>query len=311
VSRLNDPGQRVVAEVPELRVINDGLWRAVKARQAAASRVEGVAVAAFQDRSRPRYLLSGLMRCGACGGGFAEVSAHHFGCSTARDKGTCANRLTIRRDALEATVLDALRHRLMDPALYAVFVAESAAEWNRLQAEAGLAARRTELADVRRRIEGLTLAIEEGLYEPKRRERMRRPLERRREALEAEVAAAREPEPRLHPGLADVYRAKVAALREALVAEDGHEAREVLRPLVEAVVLVPEGRKLAIEVRGNLAAILALGQARAARPRARGIGRPSASSIRSERLTPEEDPPTFTHTALGAAALLKASRSAS
>ena len=68
------------------------------------------------------------MRCGVCGGGFSKISAAHFGCSTARNKGTCDNLLTIRRDVLEATVLDALRHRLMDPELFALFVAEFTAE---------------------------------------------------------------------------------------------------------------------------------------------------------------------------------------
>ena len=77
------------------------------------------------------------MRCGVCGGGFAKISLQHFGCSTARNKGTCTNLLTIRRDVLEATVLDGLRHRLMDPELFRVFVAEFTAEWNRLQAAAG------------------------------------------------------------------------------------------------------------------------------------------------------------------------------
>ena len=49
-------------------------------------------------------------------------------------------------------------------------------------------------------------------------------------------------------------------MREALAAEDGgHEVREALRALVEAVVLVPDDGRLAIEVKGDLAAILALG----------------------------------------------------
>ena len=162
------------------------------------------------------------MRCGVCGGGFSKISAAHFGCSTARNKGTCDNLLTIRRDVLETTVLDALRHRLMDPELFAVFVAEFTAEYNRLQASAGaeLAGKRSELAEVRRRIDGMIRAIEEGLYEPSMKERMQG-LERRREALEAELAAAAEPKPRLHPGLAEIYRAKVAGLHEALAAEDG------------------------------------------------------------------------------------------
>ena len=58
---------------------------------------------------RPRYLLSGLLRCGTCGGGFSKISQTHYGCSTARNKGTCRNLLTLRRDDLEAKVLD--RHQ--------------------------------------------------------------------------------------------------------------------------------------------------------------------------------------------------------
>ena len=148
-----------------------------------------------------------------------------------------------------------------------MFVAEFTAEWNRLQASAGagLAAKRSELAEVRRRIDGLIRAIEEGLYEPSMKARMQG-LERRREALEAELATATEPKPRLHPGLAEIYRQKVAALHEALAAEDGHEVREAIRALVEAIVLVPEDGRLAIEVRGDLAAILALGQNASTRP---------------------------------------------
>jgi hypothetical protein len=169
VSRANEVTQRVVVDVLELRIVEDGLWQAVKARQAAmTTKVDDGSKPASWDRRRPRYLFSGLMRCGVCGGGFAKISLHHFGCSTARNKGTCSNLLTIRRDLPEATVLEALRHRLMDPELYGVLVAEFTAEWNRLQANAGAAqaAKRSELAEVKRRIDGLIRAIEEGLYEP-------------------------------------------------------------------------------------------------------------------------------------------------
>ena len=266
VSRLNGDGQQVVTAVPELRIVDDALWQAVKERQGRMTTKvpdgdQQPQRAPFWDRRRPRYLFSGLMCCGVCGGGFSKISAAHFGCSTARNKGTCDNLLTIRRDVLETTVLDALRHRLMDPELFAVFVTEFTAEYNRLQASAGagLTARRSELAEVRRRIDGMIRAIEEGLYEASMKERMQG-LERRRQALEAELAAAAEPKPRLHPGLAEVYRAKVAGLHEALAAEDGGETREALRALVEAIVLVPEDGALRIEVRGDLAAILALGQ---------------------------------------------------
>jgi site-specific DNA recombinase len=112
------------------------------------------------------------------------------------------------------------------------------------------------LAEARRRIDGLIRAIEEGRYEPSMKVHMQA-LERR--LLEAELATAAEPKPRLHPGLADIYREKATTLQEPLAAEDGLEMREAIRALVEAIVLVPEDGRLAIEVRADLAAMLALG----------------------------------------------------
>jgi len=52
------------------------------------------------------------------------ISANLVGCSTARNKGTCDNRTNIRRDRLEERVLNALRHHLMDLALFKEFCYE-------------------------------------------------------------------------------------------------------------------------------------------------------------------------------------------
>jgi hypothetical protein len=63
--------------------------------------------------------------------------------------------------------------------------------------------------------------------------------------------------------LAEIYRRKVAALHEAL--EDQatrEEAMELIRSLIEAIVLVPDHGSLRIEVRGELATILAIGEGR-------------------------------------------------
>ena len=63
--------------------------------------------------------------------------------------------------------------------------------------------------------------------------------------------------------LAELYRRKVAALHQAL--EDDptrEEAMELIRSLIDAIVLVPYDGRLRIEVRGDLAAILAFGEGR-------------------------------------------------
>jgi site-specific DNA recombinase len=83
-------------------------------------------------------------------------------------------------------------------------------------------------------------------------------LEGRRLDIERELQTTVAPAPRLHPNIAEAYRGKVAELNAALEADDAGPARELIRGLVEAIVLVPEDGKLRVEVRGELAAILRL-----------------------------------------------------
>ena len=265
-SRQRSTETLVTTVVPDLRILDQDLWDRVKARQAVLG-AKGAAPAdgsgAFWSKQRPRYLFSGLMCCGVCGGGFCKISQEHFGCSTARNKGptACTNRLTIRRDRLEAEVLDDLRHRLMDPDLFQVFVTAFTAGWNRLQA-AGSAeqeAKRAELQRVKHAIERLVDAITEGTPASAVRDRLA-DLETRRLALEATLASAAAPAPRLNPNLAEIYRVKVADLIEALRRHDAAAAREQVRGLVDEIRLVPDDGALRVEIRRELAAILRLAE---------------------------------------------------
>jgi len=76
-----------------------------------------------------------------------------------------------------------------------------------------------------------------------------------------EVKTANEPPSLLHPSMADLYRTKVQQLAEALRREDARtEASEMLRGLIDSIVLTPEKGHLRIELRGNLAAMLTAAQ---------------------------------------------------
>jgi site-specific DNA recombinase len=79
----------IANDVPALRIIDQALWDEVKARQQDLKVKQAKDKAGFWDRRRPRYLFSGMMKCGECGGGFVKISEHYFGCATARNKGTC------------------------------------------------------------------------------------------------------------------------------------------------------------------------------------------------------------------------------
>jgi hypothetical protein len=107
VSRLNPPSAWVITEVPELRIIDDELWEAVKARQKEieeqhAPAIEAVREAHKRNRlrgaQRPRYLLSGLLFCGCCGGPVALRGQDRYACSNHVNSATCTNTRSIRRD---------------------------------------------------------------------------------------------------------------------------------------------------------------------------------------------------------------------
>jgi site-specific DNA recombinase len=83
-------------------------------------------------------------------------------------------------------------------------------------------------------------------------------LEARRAELAPKVAAAEGPAPLLHPKMAEIYRRKVTDLHAALNDDEATraEAADILRSLIDAIILVPEGNELKIELRGDLAGIL-------------------------------------------------------
>jgi site-specific DNA recombinase len=266
-ARRNPEADWITEDVPDLRIVEEDLWQDVKARQKA---IRSLVTAVQADCHHPerarraRYLFSGLITCGPCGGGYTLVSALHYGCANARNRGTCANRLTIRRDVLEASVLNGLKEHLLRPDLVKEFMQEYQREYNRRAAEVGItrAARVQEIEKLKRQIREIIEAIKAGLRSASLASELDR-LELRREVLEQESASRPELPVRLHPRLADVYRRKVADLADALNAEANRdEAAEILRSLIDGIRLIPEEGTLAVELVGALAGILALTQKR-------------------------------------------------
>ncbi|MFT8947979.1 MAG: recombinase family protein [Acetobacter aceti] len=262
VSRLNPESEWVIQEVPELRIVEQDLWDAVKARQAETTFSQPErGNEALNDRRRPRHLFAGLIRCGCCGGGYSMISKDLLGCSTARNKGTCDNRLNIRRDALEASVLSGLRTHLMEPDLFREFCNEFTREVNRLRMELGadLAAMRNEIPRIDRELDKLLNLIlaSDDIEASKRIMKKMTTLEARKEELEQKVANTEEPPPLLHPNMAEIYQKRIASLYESLQAEETKtEAAERLRTLVSQITLQPADGELTIILRGDLAAIL-------------------------------------------------------
>jgi len=265
VTRLNPESEWVRNAVPELRIVSDDLWAAVKYQQTAlAERYAAVKVAA-QARSlsaarRPAYLLSGLLECAVCGGAYAIVVNDRYGCAGHHRGRSCTNGRTIRREEIERRALAGITERLVSADKIEAAVAAYTAHINRENREqrvqADLDARA--LAKVERAIAGIMSAIEDGLYQPSMKARMAE-LEREKVDIAARLVGAPQHVPDIHPGIAEIYKRKVAKLTETLGDPDTRlDASSDLRALVGRIVLHPGDKRGEIHatLHGSLMGIL-------------------------------------------------------
>ena len=167
VARPNPRKKWEVADVPQLRIIDDELWQRVKARQQTLRFAIGRDAGgnALNRAHRRKFLLSGLLVCGSCGGGYTIIGPDRYGCAAHRSKGTCTNTLLIGRRRLEDRVLGGLKDRMMAPELVEAFVQE----FNRRCAISRPAERETLVAnraldEIERKVAAIMRAIEDGAY---------------------------------------------------------------------------------------------------------------------------------------------------
>jgi len=124
--RLRRPRPRAewrVIERPELRIVNDDLWKRVHERQAwlkETYRTEKPA-GLLNRAAVGRYLLSGFMRCGCCGANLIIVTGRkgdrppQYGCPQNFYRGTCFNHVKERQDWIERKLLFEIRRQILTP----------------------------------------------------------------------------------------------------------------------------------------------------------------------------------------------------
>ena len=176
VRQERPPAEWVTTDHPELAIVTRVLWDAVQAR------LTGKSIAVPARVGRPaRHLLSGLLRCGECGGPMVVIDAHSYGCSISKERGTCSSRIRLRRTTAEAALLAGIRAQLLT---------EEAFEHLRRRVAAALksakpsdAAARKRLEDAERIRRNVAEAIKQGILTPTTRADLI--------AAEAAAAAAR------------------------------------------------------------------------------------------------------------------------
>jgi DNA invertase Pin-like site-specific DNA recombinase len=258
VSRMNPESEWIRKDVPELRILDQELWDKVKEKQGAIRKQNQQA---DHVQARPKYLFSYLLKCGCCGGGFSKISKSTYGCSNARNKGTCSNRLGMNQDVLEQAILTSLKNHLMDSELCKVFCDEYTRHLNEVSRHRHqiMAKYRAEYAKLLQVKERIIKAVTEGWDTPDMKAELENNYKRRQE-LETLIEQKEDTAPvMLHPSMAEYYRQEVGQLISSLnQPETRSEAAQLLRKLIDKILLTPNdtGDALRVDLHGDLAGIL-------------------------------------------------------
>jgi len=265
VSRPNPPSEWQVTQVPRLAIVPADLYEAAQARKAEMTRVQP------HKQRAPKRILSGLLRCGSCGGGMSSKGTDKSGrvrieCTNSRENGACSDPATLYLDDIEKTVLSGLRDELKDPQVLTEYVREYHAERQRLTANISRNIARLERrrGEIDREIERLVDGIAKGIGNSRvLGDRMNTILAERGE-IDAQLGTAHS-EPvsiALHPQALKRYEQQLAELQESVgraVYAGDQKLVAAIRDLVEMITVrrhpTVRGR-VQVEIIGRINALL-------------------------------------------------------
>jgi len=274
-SRPNPKDQYRIVEARHLRIIDDATWKAAQAIKAGRRREATPATA--QKARAPKRMLSGLIKCGSCGGGMASIGSDAKGlrlqCSAHRESGSCRNSRRIYLDAIEALAIKGLRQNLTHPEVIATFVDEYNAERKSLWKEANAERTRLErrLGEIDREMKRIVDSIVVAGMPPEQFVGRMQELEAEKAKATAmlEQAKTRDNVIALHPKALTRYKQAVAQLADEL--KRGSPAEfAAIRELVTAIVVhaspsrpggkgsrasAEDDRSVRIDIKGRLAAL--------------------------------------------------------
>ncbi len=258
--RANPESEWIRVDVPHLRIIDDGIWKATQDIKSRYSSQAG------NQRQTKKRLLTGLIKCGRCGGGMTIIRHDRYYCSAKRERGTCDSSIGIAADEIEARVIAGLKTILLgNDDLVEIFAREFNDELARLRAGQNCHARghQKELNKVNNAIARCLTFITGGDGDPGLVRDELTKLERRRNTLMGQLRGIdREVKVEPHPNMTSLFGKKVEELQMLLSDETARpRAVEAIRSMVDRIeVQAAEGSKVpTVTLFGGLAQILAIG----------------------------------------------------
>jgi|HubBroStandDraft_6_1064221.scaffolds.fasta_scaffold15045_11 site-specific DNA recombinase len=274
--RVRDPdnGQRVWrykadtdwqrAEVPHLRIIDDEIFAEVQRLRAVRARPH------LRPHTRPKRILSGLLRCGCCGAGMSKKDIDHgrprIVCTRMQEANTCSNRRRYYLDDIERIVVGGLREHLGTREAIGYYVRCYNEERRRVTNVPANRRRdiEKEITQIDRQIERAVSAIIEGRITEAEASQHLPALRQHKAELAFELGAlATRNIITLRPAAVDAYLRDLSHLDQVInadLAEGDQTAARVVRQMIETVTIAPtaRGEVPGVIVRGQLGSILGL-----------------------------------------------------
>lgn len=220
----------ITTDHPELAIVDSGVWAAAQRR---------LGVTATPQRGKPgvgrpaKYLLSGLLRCGECGGPMVVIDRYRYGCATAKDRGTCSSTLRFPRRAAEAALLAGVREPFLSEEAFQRLQKAVRAALKRQAPDTAGAERR--LAAAQRERENIMGAIRQGIVTASTRDALFE-AEAAERSARAELDAQRTMQPAtMVPRLRERWQGMVAAIGDQV--RDVPRARDALREMLGEIVV--------------------------------------------------------------------------
>lgn len=259
--RINPEADWIVRDEPSLRIIEQSLWDAVKARQVEARADRDAKFKKGVDgpvgEQRGSHLLSGLVECGLCRRPYLATGGGRWRCKGHRAM-QCDNG-SVTTAELEARTLAGLKTKLLTPAVIAKFAVALQEELNALRSVSASKhiELRTELDTTRSRMAKLVAQLEDEEDAPKSLMRRLKELEQDEERLLKLVdAKPTENVIRLPTNYEAVYRRAIDDLSSHLASSDAVRARKSVRQIITKVVVGPGnargGHVRPMELHGDL-----------------------------------------------------------
>ena len=258
ISRVNGEADWQEQDAPELAIVDRETYDAVQERR--GDRVER----SPRDRARPKHLLSGLLRCGACGAGMSVKDRRgnrtRIRCTQALEARTCSDGRAYYLEDIEAAVVGGLKEQLGQREAVALYVKTYNDERLRLAADVVNQRAQAEkrLAAAERIYDRAYRGYIDGIIDEEESARELPRLRAEKKRLQDELAGLEQP-PKLvtlHPAAVNHYLAAIEILAQTVKAGDefGAESKTALRDLIATVTVhpAPAGTNPEISIEGHL-----------------------------------------------------------